>query len=489
MAGLTWVVCLVLSTSVGSSTSLSVWRPEDLFASRLQLTFDATGWQLTYAAVTVYLSLALTQAARPGTTTIGTRVILPLYAGLGVAAMLAGNLLTVAITWATLDLLTFIFLMSATTDEDAIPGIITRLSMDGLSVITVLAAAAASWGSGKANTAFGEISTPLSAGLIAFAGLIRLGMFPLHFSLPKVPRARRGLGTMIRLMPPAIVLAVLARQFASGFPGELVPWLSVAGAIGAVVGGSRWALSEDPMQGRPFFVLAIASTGVLAAGLDPGGTGEILANTGTMILLVGCAFSLAEIHSPAHRIWPIAAAVIVLGAPLTLGGVLTGALAVGIAGIGTAVLAVLGGIGLAAVGIGVISGATSPQTNWPIGESLVRIVYGLGISLPVLVAIGMGLQLPEARSMIGGLFFLGVGIAAVLGRFALRGLPHRYRELGRRAMARLDPGSLYRGASTAYVGVLRFVRSVAAPLEGQGGMLWLLVVLILVLLGVRGVGP
>jgi hypothetical protein len=489
MAGLTWVVCLALSTSVGSSTSLSVWRPEDLFDSRLLLAFDTTGWQMVYAATTVYLALALTQAARPGTTTMGTRVILPVYAGIGVAAILAGNLLTVAITWAMLDLLTFVFLMSVTTDESAIPGIVTRLAMDGLSVMTVLAAAVASWAAGQANTAFGEISTPLSAGLIAFAGLIRLGMFPLHFSLPKVPRARRGLGTMIRLMPPAIVLAVLARQFESGFPVGLVPWLALAGAIGAVVGGLRWALAEDPVQGRPFFVLAIASIGVLAAGLDAPATGVILANTGTLILLVGCAFSLAEIHSPAHRIWPIVAAVIVVGAPFTLSGVLAGALARGLAAAGTAWLAVLGGIGLAAIGIGVGGGATAPQSNWPVGESLVRVVYGLGIALPTLVAIGMGLQMPLGRSLGGAIFFAGIGLAALLGRAALPRLPYRYRDLGKRAASILDPSSLYRGAWTASVGVLRLVRALASPLEGEGGMLWMLVVVILVILGLRGSGP
>jgi hypothetical protein len=489
MAGLTWVVCLGLSTSIGSATSLSVWRPEALFDSRLLLSFDSTGWEMAYAAITVYLSLALTQAARPGTTTMGTRIILPVYAGIGVAAMLAGNLLTVAITWAMLDLLTFVFLMSATTDEKAIPGIITRLAMDGFSVVIVLAAAAASWATGQANTAFGEISTPLSAGLIAFAGLIRLGMFPLHFSLPKVPRARRGLGTMIRLLPPAIVLAVLARQFEAGFPVGLVPWLTLASAIGAVVGGLRWAFAEDPVQGRPFFILAIASTGVLAAGMDPSMAGVILANTGALILLVGSAFSLAEIHSPSHRIWPIAAAMLVVGAPFTLSGVIAGALATGFVSVGTAWLAILGAIGLAALGIGVVSGATAPQTNWPIGESMVRVVYGLGIALPVLVAIGMGFQMASARSLAGGVFFAGVVLAALLGRVALRRLPYRYKELGMRAAARLDPASLYRGAWRAYVGVLGFVRALAQPLEGEGGMLWMLVVVILVILGVRGAGP
>src|SRR3972149_5432486 len=91
--------------------------------------------------------------------------------------------------------------------------------------------------SGQPDTSFGDISTPFSAGLIATAGLIRLGVFPLHFSLPKLPRARRGLGTLIPLLPPAVVLAVLARQFDSGFPAGLVPWLRLARGGGGLGGG------------------------------------------------------------------------------------------------------------------------------------------------------------------------------------------------------------------------------------------------------------
>lgn len=489
MAALTWVVCLGLSSSVDMSTSLSVWRPESLFDSKLLLDLDTTGWQMAYAAMTVYLSLALTQAARPGATTTGTRIILPVYAGLGLAAMLAGNLLTVAITWALIDLLTFIFLLSVTTDADAVPGIITRLAMDGFSVMILLGAAVASWSSGQSNTAFGEISTPLSAGLIATACLIRLGMLPLHFSLRKVPRARRGLGTMIRLMPPAIVLAVLSRQFATGFPPELVPWLNLAGAVGALVGGLRWALAGDPIQGRPFFVLAVAGTGVLATSVYPAATGAILASTGVLILLVGAAISLAEIHSPTHRLWPVSAAVIIVGAPFTPGGVLAGALARGFAGPETAGVALLGAVGLVALGIGMIAGVVSAESNWPVGESMVRVVYGLGIGLPVLVALGMGLWAPQAASFGGAILFIGAGTAVVLGRSILGRLPYGYSELGRRVVSRLDPDPLYRAAGRTYVGVLRFVRTVAEPLEGEGGMLWMLVVVILVLLGVRTDGP
>ena len=488
LGAVTWLVCLALSTSLGSSTSLSVWRPEALFASRLVLDLDPTGWQMAYAAVTVFLSLALTQAARPGATTIGTRVMLPIYVGLSLAAMLAGNLLTVAITWALLDLLTFVFLMSVTTDEDAIPGIITRLAVDGLSVVIVLGAAVAGRASGQPDTSFGDISTPFSAGLIATAGLIRLGMFPLHFSLPKLPRARRGLGTLIRLLPPAVVLAVLARQFDTGFPAGLVPWLRLAGAVGVIVGGVRWALAEDPIQGRPFFVLAVAGMGVLAASLDPGETGVMLANTGILILLAGDAFSLAEIHTPTHRVWPIAAAVIAVGAPFTPGGVLAGAFSRAIVQPATTWLGVLGTIGLGAIGIGMISAAFSPAGKWPVGESLVRVVYGLGIGLPVLVAVGMGVQTPEATSLGGTLVFLAAGLAALAGRYAFGRLPHATREIGKRVAGRLDPNPVYNAAWQIYKGVLRIVRTLASPLEGEGAMLWMLVVVILVLLGI-GVSP
>jgi hypothetical protein len=53
---------------------------------------------------------------------------------------------------------------------------------------------------------------------------------------------------------------------------------------------------------------------------------------------------------------------------------------------------------------------------------------------------------------------------------------------------RLDPNPVYNAAWQIYKGVLRIVRTLASPLEGEGAMLWMLVVVILVLLGI-GVSP
>ena len=48
--------------------------------------------------------------------------------------------------------------------------------------------------------------------LITLAAVFRLGLFPLHLGLPAEVNIRQGLGTLLRLIPAAVVKAVAIRS-------------------------------------------------------------------------------------------------------------------------------------------------------------------------------------------------------------------------------------------------------------------------------------
>ena len=72
---LVWLVSLILVMNVPNVTSLSVWRPSELFASRLELHLDPIGWLFLYGAATVVVSVAFTEASRPGVAMISLSYI------------------------------------------------------------------------------------------------------------------------------------------------------------------------------------------------------------------------------------------------------------------------------------------------------------------------------------------------------------------------------------------------------------------------------
>jgi hypothetical protein len=112
-------------------------------------------------------------------------------------------------------------------------------------------------------------------------------------------------------------------------------------------------------------------------------------------------------------------------------------------------------------------------------------VYGLGLALPVLVAIGLGVWTPGSAGLPGAAAF---GVAAGLGALvilALRRAPARRLERWRRFLPLLDTGPFYRLLWRVFLVLMRGVRAVGEVLEGEGALLWTYVIVIMVLLAVR----
>lgn len=481
---LNWLVVLGLGAALPAAARLAVWRPETLFASRIELMLEPISWRFTYAAATLLLAVQLTSAARPGEATAFGRAAALAYAGLATAALLPGNLLTVAMSWALIDLARFIVQMVALPTGSAGRDLVWRLAVDMVGVLLVVGAALAD------RLAGGEAdlleATPATGAIVVLcaAALFRLGLLPPHFNLPAPPGLRRGAGTLLRLLPPASALVVIARALHDGAPESVIPWLRAAGAVGVLIGGARWALKRDAIEGRRFLVLGISGLAMMAAGQRAETAADAVAAAGVLLLLIGGLVSLIELHSPSHRVWPVLGGVMLAGLPLSAGGVLASAFGDGLTdplGVG---MAVVGGAGLAALGLGVTREALRPLSPWPTGESLVRTAYGLGLALPALVAVGLGMWAPGAATWRGLTVF---GLSALVSAAALlwaRRSARRRLERARRMAEMLDPGPLYRAAWRVFGQAVRATRALTALFEGEAAMLWAYVIVLLVWLAV-----
>ncbi len=128
--------------------------------------------------------------------------------------------------------------------------------------------------------------------------------------------------------------------------------------------------------------------------------------------------------------------------------------------------------------VGLLRQAIVKTEAWQAGESLVKLVYGLGLALPVFVAIGLGLEsAPEGRPQA-----FAVWGAVTLAGFVLwmwvRGGAGTQIARVRRVTGWLDPEPIYAGLWRVYDVGIGFVRGIGSALEGEGAVLWLLVILV-----------
>lgn len=481
-AFLAWLYTLSLLRSIPVSFQVSVWRPEALFASQLELLLDPLGWEAVYAAATLLLSILITAVARPGEVTAAGRAMMLVYTALAVVAMLAGNLLTVATSWALLDLTAFAFLASVL-KHDNIRSLVARLAVDGAGVLLVLGAAIAE-ASADGGAEAGGLRAPLAVALVSLAVLLRLGLMPPHFALPALPGVRRGLGTLLRFLPPAAALSVLGRSLGSGIPESAHLWLRAGGLLGIAVGGLRWVAEPDAVGGRRFLILGISGLGILAstvAGADPY---VVISATGTLILLLGAVVSLSEVHAPFHRAFPSLGALFVVGLPFGPGVPVIGALAHGIASAQDRAIAAAGLLGALLLGLGVARGAFSGQSPWPSAERVVKILFGAGLLLPILAGVGLRLWSDRTIDPREAITSIGLAVLMTTAAFVLPRMPRRRLDRWRRHLHYLDPTPAYRLVWGLVVVILRALRGLGDLVEGEGAMLWTYVALLLVLLAV-----
>jgi formate hydrogenlyase subunit 3/multisubunit Na+/H+ antiporter MnhD subunit len=480
-----WVVSLLLRLGSDLHLQASVWQPSELFSTPLALSFDSISWPILYSLVTVLVAMIFTSASRGATPSIGVRIFWFLYSGTAVLAILADNLLTVIITWTSFDFLSSLFLFSFLQSEDETRQVLTRLSIEILGVLLILAGTAVVIAAGQDTGLKTPIETPLGVVLLALGGFVRLGLLPLHFNLPALLVSRRGLGTLLRLFPPAIVLAFLARIFRAGVPDESLPWFLIAGLTGVVIGGARWILEEDSVSGRPFFILIMSGLGVLATANMPENYVGIVAAC-VVLLLAGAVISLTVIHTPSHRILSLGAALVLLGIPFLPASILTNMASLnglypGLDYLWPSVVL----LAMSTATLGCLHLYFAEEAPWMAGESLVRIMYGLGLSLPVFTTVGIGIHLRPSINLWTWTLLASQLLLVGLGFIALRNLPEGRISRLRLNVSRFDPSNLYASIGRAMRGGFTALRSLADLIEGDAAILWIFAITAFLILASR----
>jgi hypothetical protein len=136
------------------------------------------------------------------------------------------------------------------------------------------------------------------------------------------------------------------------------------------------------------------------------------------------------------------------------------------------------------LGVGTLRRILGPQTPWASGESLVKILYGAGMLLPILAGVGLGLWAGVDIRVPTLAVSAGMTVVAAAVALTSRRLAGRRIERWRRWLGYLDLTPLYGAIWLVIRECLRFVRTAGDLFEGEGAMLWTYVVLLIVSLAV-----
>ncbi|MEP7356407.1 MAG: hypothetical protein ABI847_04160 [Anaerolineales bacterium] len=496
LAALATLLWMALGLPV--SATLSNWLPAELFRTGLALNVDGLAWLFALAVLAATIAALVTGLARPGGRRVGNRVAILLLTLTALMSIFSENVLTRVVAWALLDIIYFLSLLWLAEGESLEPQAVLNLTFNAAGTLCAVAAAVLISRTSATLSLRDAALTPQSTVLMTLAAIFRLGLFPLHLALPTEVTLRQGVGTLIRLIPAAVALETLSRLALFGFSETVRPWLAVFALAALVVGAFQLWNSADPRHGLIYLVIAQSGVAVLA-GLWGGAQGALALTVTTLTLIMGGALIYLSSGHDEQRPWPTALPLVGVAA---IGGL---PLTVGFLGVGHLYASLIAAGGWYWLALAVIVLAQSVLVAgllyavfWPgvslEAEPVTFAAYFGGLSLPamLLVLTAIFATLPGSIALmqdLGLLGFSGLGSAVAallvvislaagyaLWRFdaLIRGFAAPLTGLSLANITRLD--WLYALVWNVLRSLGSLVDNVGAILEGEGAILWALVV-------------
>jgi len=497
---ISWLTILVLRLRLPTTLNILSWDNPDLnLTGRFSLLLDYDSWPYALALVTITLAVILSDSARTRYDSTPRSWSASLFiTALGMLALQSGTSLSLMAAWVLADILELVYLLRLKDSSRFILRIIISYGVRTASILVLILAASRGW---QAVGSFDLTHIPQPSAIIfLLAAGLRLGVLPLNLPFLQEPTLRRGAGNIIRLAPVASSLCLLARLPADVIPPSFVGWkplFQAMLAVAALYGAFRWLSTSDEIEGRPFWIIGWASLATVS--VINGNSNASLA-WGLTLILTGSLLFLYYPRVQRMNFLLHFGLIGLVGLPYT-------PLASGWSGLvssGINFWTFMFVIAHAVMVFGYLNRALQPGGEAGALESWARIVYPLGLILIIQAILTLGL-IGWPGSLTLGVWWLGLisTLLVILSFVLIRrlGITPPYIQLPASSMLtkalhwivpRLEPVFrlewVYRIAWRINNIFGSILKSFSTILEGDGGILWTILLLVLLITILTGGG-
>ncbi|HWQ04674.1 MAG TPA: hypothetical protein VN452_04910 [Longilinea sp.] len=474
---------------------LADWLPFAVrMDDRLLFQVDTVSWPLAFSLSGLLLAVILTAPVRLGQKSYPIAWASNLViASMGLVGVLSGNLITLLLVWSLIDVVELV-IMLRTVHEPRLNRQVV-IAFEARVSGTIVALAAFVYGQSLNIEAAVSAFPQASALLLAAAGL-RLGVLPLNLPYQQEIQMHRGVGTSLRMASAATSLVLLARLTSPQLSTGATFLLLLSTAIASLYAAAMWVGAANELNGRPYWIVATA--GLAITCVINGSPVNSLVWSTSMILSGGVLF-LYSARARFSLVLPILAALAVIGLPFTP----TASGWAGLLGENVTLFGLVMVLVVALLVVGLLRHALLPGDSLKDMQGWIQVGYPLGLfilaSSSWIIAI-TGSQVPLIfnnwpASVAAFILVLGLGVL-ILRRQRLIALERRITWLDAilqaagRWLARFFGFRWLYTFLRDFMGLVRrLVEGFSLVLEGEGGVLWAMVLLALLLtLLIPGIG-
>ena len=486
-----WGIIFFFRLRLPTQLVLLTWdAPTTTLLGRFSLLLDYDSWPYALAMITITLAVILSDAARTryDSTPRAWSACL-IIAAFGLLAILSGTSLTMMVAWVMLDLLEIYHLLRLQDTTQFNFRIVISYGVRTASVLLLY------WGTVQGWAGIGDFDLtqiPQNSGFyFLLAAGLRLGVFPLNLPYLSEPVLRRGAGNLIRMMPVAASLSLLARLPVDLLTPNLAHWMPLFMgllALAALYAAARWLIADDEVEGRPYWIVAWAS---FATACVLNGVPQASIAWGIALILPGSLLFLYHPRVQRINFLLFFGIIGLVGLPFTPAASGWAGLAANGATLWTFLFIIAHGMMV----LGYLNRILRPGGEVGALESWARLVFPLGLILIIQSMIALGLVgWPGALTL--GVWWLPlisivlIFTAVILIRRFGAGLSYFHlpassgiRKILDWLFPRLDPifrlEWVYRVAWHIFNFFGRILNSFSALLEGEGGVLWTILIFVL----------
>ena len=509
------VVTLLLGFRLPTTVILSPWQIANVFPNSLSLTVDRVSWFLALLLVMATMSLLLTGVADRLEMSSAERAVCLVVIALALLVLFSDNLLTLVLALTLSDIFSSLFVFVSNRKNNLsqdfarnlhVPEMVrlcTKLFSIGLVLLIAL----------DDYTLLHTSNKVLSIGqasILIIAAMIRLNIYPVNVGLVLNNAVSRVLITVIYLVNIVVVVHIFASFGLQSYVINLRGWLTVAAILSGLVGGYRWCIAIN--YSERLYSLVLAQSGLAVLAFLWGGNWAVVGALSHVIAIVLSSVVVyigkSIVGSDGNSFVRVSLTGLVFGCqPLTAGflGVfvmysglmsnLSWAIIVIPSIIVINCLTILGGFRLLQLTI------VDIETQ----QSMANVAKTIGICLPLLASVAVGLMPDKFASVVGlpilpnwsslstisGLTTLGT--SAISASLAIFFWYYRSEVLsvvkdmsGSSVLYVTDLKWIYLTIWRTYRSFEKSIHMLTDILEGQGGVLWALVIVFAMLLVVGG---
>ena len=481
-----------LRTALPVTEIIAAWQPVSVFTVPLSFRVDQTAWLLALGLLLVLVTTAFSWLAYPGQQRPGPRAVALLLTAAALAGIFASNLLTLAVAWGVLDLAFVVALLVRGGSEVGRRAALAIVVNTASTVCIWIAALLIENQKGSLYWHLFNAPENARAWLMA-AAVLRVGLYPFHQWLPVELGKEPDRAVIIFIVPTVSGLALWARMAIA----QALPTTSIVLALAVlsiIIGAVLAWRSTQPRNGLPFIALALAgSVGMLAA--YEATSAQLTAAALNWMFIVVSLF-IARGLDRRQPFWSGGALIAVLSLaalPGTLGfvvqqGIVAETLRSKLWGV-LAVIVIAQTILIAAV----VRSLIAPSTESAPAHIAQRVMWGVALACGALPLIGFAVAAKAVPDLLATSELLGqlnlIGLLAVFGPILIglglvwrgpilpRGMMDGGQSIWGRAL-RLD----WLNTALFYVidRLTGLLRATASVFEGEGGLLWTVVVIVIV---------